>query len=125
MSKKISYAFKVQVAGGPAIGGSGSIEVDAIDELQVSLPATDPDTTMSVLVQPGNGAQVMVITSTAYEDITYAVDGGGSHILDGPHVLFGEGAVSLLGATQNTFAFTNSGPADATISILVGRNATS
>lgn len=125
MSKKISFAFRVQVAGGPAVGGTGAFEVEAIDELQVLLPATDPDTTVTAQVQPGDGAQMIVITSTIYEDISYTVDGGDSHELDGPHVLLGEGAVSLLGDTQNTFAFTNAGSADATVNILVGRNATS
>jgi hypothetical protein len=44
--------------------------------------------------------------------------------LDGPHVLIGAGAVALLGATQNSIEFTNGGSEDATVNILVGRDAT-
>lgn len=120
MSKKISWSFKVQVAGGPSLAASDTIEVDAYDVLEAVVAAGGSET---LNVQPGDDAQFLFIMSTSYKDMSYEVDGGSAVTLDGAHVLVGEGAVSLLGATQNEFKFTNGGGEDVTVSILVGRDA--
>ena len=57
-----------------------------------------------------------------HEDLSY--DLSGSPIaLDGPHVLIGAGAVSLLGGATS-LTFTNNTGADAVIEILIGRDST-
>lgn len=121
MSEEISWSLKVQVTGGPAITASDTIEVDGYDVLEAEVSAGG-STTLNV--QPGDGVQFLLITATAYEDLTYEVDGSGTSVtLDGAHVLIGEGAVSLLGSTQQQFVFSNAGAEDVTVSILVGRDA--
>jgi hypothetical protein len=118
--KKISWSLKVQVTGGPSVAASDTIEVDAYDVLEATVAAGDSET---INVQPGDDAQFLLITATSYKDMTYTVDGGSGITLDGAHVLIGEGAVSLLGSTQNQFVFSNAGTEDVTVSILVGRDA--
>ena len=123
MSEKISWSFKVQVTGGPSVVASDTLEVDAYDKIEAVIPAAGSAT---INVQPGDGAQFLLITATAYEDLTYEVDPSDDTTvvtLDAAHVLIGEGAVSLLGATQNQFVFSNASAADVTVSILVGRDA--
>lgn len=121
MAEKITWALNVQVTGGPKVAASNSMEVNAYDKVETVVPANDSAT---VDVQPGDGAKFLLVAAGAYENLTYVVDGGDPITLDGPHVLIGSGAVSLLGDTQNQFVFTNSGGEDLSVSILVGRNAT-
>jgi len=122
--KKISWSLKVQVTGGPSVAASDTIEVDGYDVLEATVSAGGSET---INVQPGDDAQFLLITATSYKNMTYEVDGSGTTVtLDGAHVLIGEGAVSLLGSTQNQFEFSNGGTGteDVTVSILVGRDAT-
>lgn len=122
MSPKISYSFTANVSDGPSLTASGSMDVEAYSEIEVTVPAGG---SVDVDVQPGSGGQMMVITGSDYTNLTYEVDGSGTSVtLDGPHVLIGSGAVALLGGTQNSIAFSNGGAEDATVHILVGRDAT-
>ncbi|HSJ58876.1 MAG TPA: hypothetical protein VLC95_16945 [Anaerolineae bacterium] len=122
MPEKINWTLNVQVTGGPKESASATIEVDGYDKIEAVIPAAGSAT---VEVQPGNGAMFLLITASAYNDLTYEVDESGNPVtLDGAHVLIGAGAVGLLGATQNAFEFNNNGAADVTVDILVGRNAT-
>ncbi len=123
MSHSLSWSVQAQVSDGPAISTSGNMSVDAYDALDATVPAGGG---VTVAVQPGDGCQALIITASSYESLTYEVDGSGVSVtLDGIHALIGSGAASLLGATQNSIAFTNSGAEDIDVSILVGRNATS
>lgn len=122
MPEKINWTLNVQVVGGPKVSGSDTIEVDAYDKIEAVVSAGGSAT---VDVQPADGAQFLLITASSYENITYEVDGSGTAVtLDGPHVLIGSGAVSLLGGTQNQFVFSNGGTEDVTVGFLVGRDAT-
>lgn len=122
MPETINWTLNVQVVGGPKVSASDAIEVDAYDKIEAVIPASDSAT---VDVQPGAGAQFLLITASSYEDLTYEVDASGTSVtLDGPHVLIGSGAVSLLGGTQNQFEFSNGGTEDVAVNILVGRDAT-
>ena len=123
MSEQINWTLNVQVVGGPKVSASATVVVDAYDKIEAVVPAGGSTT---VDVQPGDGAQLLIITADSYENLTYEVDGSGTTVtVDGAHVLFGSGAVTLLGNTQNQFVFANGGAADVTAEILVGRNATS
>ena len=123
MPEQINWTLNVQVVDGPKVSASDMVKVDAYDKMEAVIPAGGSAT---VAVQPGMGAQLLIITADSYEDLTYEVDGSGTTLtLDGALVLFGAGAVSLLGSTQNQFAFTNGGAEDVKVDILVGRNATS
>lgn len=122
MPNTITYSFTANVSGGPSLTESASVTVEAYDQIEVAVPAGDSTT---VDVQPGDGGQLLVITASDYVNITYAVDGSSTiRELDGPHILIGSGAVALLGATQNSIEFSNGGGDEATVCILVGRDAT-
>ena len=122
MPKTITYNFTANVSGGPSITASNTIDVEAYDHIEVTVPPSTPTT---VNVQPGSGGLLLIITASTYSSVTYTVDSSSTVVtLDGPHILVGAGAIALLGATQNDLVFTNGGSEDITVSILVGRDAT-
>jgi hypothetical protein len=109
MSEKINWTLNVQVVGGPKISASQTLIVDAYDKIDVVIPGGDSTTpgTATVEVQPGGSGQVqfLLITSSLYDaNLTYSVDGGSAIQLDAPQLLMGNGAIGLLGSTQNQFA---------------------
>lgn len=131
MPEKIVWTLNVQVVGGPKVSESQTIEVEAYDIIKVLVPGGDNATpgTATVEVQPGGSGQVkfLMITSNVYDaNLTYKVDGGTEIKLDALQLLVGNGAVGLLGSTQNQFAFSNKAGVNkpASIEILVGRKAT-
>lgn len=122
MSQTLNWSFKVQVAGGPTITLADALSVEAYDKIEVTVPGNG---TATVNIQPADGAKFLLISASDYASLTYVVDAGPNTVtLDGPHLLIGEGAVSLLGTTQNQIVFTNADPADVAISTFVGRKAT-
>jgi len=131
MSKVIQWKLNVQVAGGPGISASRSLEVEAYDLISVNVLAitSPPDTDKAVDVQPGEAGQVkfLAITSDRYgEGLTYKVNDAGnpSIALDQPQVLVGEGAVGLLDPAPTKLFFSTTLSQDASVQILVGRDAT-
>ena len=123
MSEQLKWSYSVQAVRGPAISGNGILEVDAYLKLNVTVPA---EGTLDVEVLPNGGGSVQLLVinpAKPSKDLTYIVNAVNVP-LDGPHVLIGAGAVSLLAATIGTLQFENAGAEDAEISILVGRDAT-
>ena len=132
MPEKINWTVTVQVVGGPKLSEARTLEVEAYDLLEVEVPDGD-DTTpgrVTVNVQPGGAGQVkfLMISSDLYHDaLTYTVDGDPTEVhLDDLQMFIGGGAVTLLGDTQNQFAFVNRANQGrpAFVKILVGRKAT-
>ena len=120
MAEKISWNYVSQALNGPSVSAAGELEVDAYDKLAVTIADT---TSQQVDLVPGGTVSLLVINpQTPSEDLTYDV-GGTDVPLDGPHVLIGAGAVSLLGGATS-LTFTNNSGADALIEILIGRDAT-
>lgn len=126
MSETLDWSFKAHISNGLTAVASGKMILSAQGKIVVTVPKKDGSAgTATVHVQPGDGGQFLLITSTVYEDLEYKVDSVTTpRVLDGAHILVGSGAVSLLGDTQNTFVFENNGTEDATVTILVGRDAT-
>lgn len=122
MPEIIKWNFVTQVLKGPSVSAKGSItDADAYDKFDVEL--NDTVTQAVNLVPAGASISVLVINpKTPDADLSYDL-GGNPVPLDGPHVLIGEGAVSLLGGATS-LTFTNSTGADAVIEILVGRDST-
>ena len=121
MSETINWNFVTQVLQGPSVSAAASInDVDAYDKFDITIADT---VTQTVNLVPADSISLLVINpKTPDEDLSY--DLSGSPIaLDGPHVLIGSGAVSLLGGATS-LDFTNNTGADAVIEILVGRDAT-
>jgi hypothetical protein len=124
----IVLTVSAEVASGPTVKESRTIEVDAYDKISVSVP--DGTTGMDVQLQPGatGSVRLLIVKSSEYGDaLKYKVDGGGTqYALDQPHVLVGAGAVSIFGAEPTKLTFDNALGAghDAQVQILIGRDAT-
>ena len=121
MSETIKWNFVTQVLKGPSVSAAASIdEIDAYDKFDINLADT---ATQAVNLTPAGNASLLVINPRIpHEDLSYDL-GGNDIALDGPHVLIGAGAVSLLGGATS-LTFTNATGADAVIEILIGRDST-
>ena len=120
MSETIKWNFVTQVLQGPRVSAAASISVDAYDKFDITIANT---VTQTVNLVPADSISLLVINpKTPHEDLSYDLSGS-PVALDGPHVLIGSGAVSLLGGATS-LDFTNSTGTDAVIEILVGRDST-
>jgi hypothetical protein len=126
MSNIIKWELSVQVGDGAKTTIMDGMEIAAIDQLKFVVDDTKP---FNALVQPAGigSAKFLFITASTYNDnLIYKVDSSAtSNKLNAPVFLTGDGAVSLLGSTQEKFEFTNNitPSTPVTISILVGRDA--
>ena len=125
MPHAINVRLSVTVDQGPQIATSRTLELDAYDTLDVTIPADG--NAHDVEVQPDDGAQIrlLALTASSYDPpLTWEADESGTQRqLDEPVVLAGASLASLLGSAANAIAFTNSGGTDQTVQILVGRQA--
>jgi hypothetical protein len=127
----ITWTVKAEVANGPSFNKSTTLNVEAYEKIDVVVPGGETDMEVSV---DGSGLQFLAIrvdqpaTLPAQTPLSYKVnDSGGDVIdLDQPvQLLVGSGAVGLLGVNAlDSLFFSNSGADNATVSILVGRDAT-
>jgi hypothetical protein len=130
MSVKIHWALNVQVDGGPRLSAADAVEVDAYDNIEVTVPkhANGQDGTAIVDVQPGAAADVMflLIQTDIYQGspLSYKVENSNKSVkLDAQQTLVGAGATGLLDGPPTKLNFSNAGLADASVRILVGRKA--
>jgi hypothetical protein len=126
----ITWTVKAEVANGPSFSKATNINVEAYEKIDVVIPAAEQDLEVTI---DGSGLQFLAIrvetpSPLVGSQLLYKVnDATGTEIaLDQPvQLMVGEGAISLLGATPlGSLFFTNDGADNATISILVGRDAT-
>jgi hypothetical protein len=123
MAEPLKWSFTAQAVRGPAVSGADALELDEYLKSTVTVPANG-NLKVEVLPGAGGSAQLLVINpAKPSKDLSYDA-GGGKVLLDGPHVLIGAGAVSLLGDPIGTLEFANAGAEDAEVSILAGRDAT-
>jgi hypothetical protein len=120
MGEKINWNYVVQALDGPSLSAAGNVEVDAYDKLEVTI--ADNATQQVDLVPSASMSLLIINPASPGEDLSYKVNGNDVK-LDGPQVLIGAGAVSLIGGATN-LTFTNNTGADAVIEILIGRDAT-
>ena len=131
MSVKINWSCNVQVINGPKLSGADTLEVDAYDNIEVTVPKKGQNNgTATVEVQPGAQTKVMflLIQAGTYQGapLTYKVDGSAKPAvrLDAQQLMIGSGAVGLLDGAPTKLNFENSGAADVPVRILIGRKAT-
>lgn len=137
MAQIIQWTSKVMVDGIAEMSLSRSISVEALDTIKITVLGSGslggPDTDKEVEVQPSTtGGQVkfLAITSDRFGDdtnfLSYKVNASGSPAitLDQPVILGGEGGVSILDPAPISLFFSSTIVQDATIHIVVGRDAT-
>jgi hypothetical protein len=127
----ITWTVKAEVAGGPSFNKATTLNVEAYEKIDVVIPGGETD--MEVTVD-GSGLQFLAIrveqpaTLPAQTPLSYKVNDAGADAidLDQPvQLLVGAGAVGLLGVNDlDSLFITNTGADNATVSILVGRDAT-
>ncbi len=133
MSESIRWSLNVQVTGGPKSTLGRTIDVHAYDKISVEIPAgtsgTDPGS-RNVEIQPAEEIgrlRLLLITTNQY-DVAVSVTAEGGTIgipLDGPLLLFSQGAIGLLGESPpQSLTFNNGLETPVKIDILVGRNVT-
>jgi hypothetical protein len=122
----IKYTVDIQIAGGPRLNFSDSVDVDAYDRIEVLIPGADAAAETVVEVQPGAQAGsvklLLVKAKPASEKLTFA--NGASNIGLQNAVLLGGGALDILAALPKQLKFKNGTGKDANVLILVGRDAT-
>lgn len=138
MAPKLSWTIKVPTPDQKTLDTSRSVDVEAYDQTNVSVPGNDPGTTtnptptVTANIQPSSqltDIHFVFISSDRYgPELTYSVSGTGGAtdvILDGPQLFAGAGMVNRLGAAPQTIVFKNEMGAgkDASVMILVGRTA--
>jgi hypothetical protein len=137
MTQNIQWASTVMVGGNTEMSLSRSLSVEAVDTIKVDVRGTStaggPDTDKEVEVQPGATAgqvKFLAITSDRFGDntnfLSYKVNSAAnpSLRLDQPITLAGTGAVSALDSAPTSLFFSSTLAQDATIHIVVGRDAT-
>jgi hypothetical protein len=123
MPEAIQWSYAMQVAGGPLLAAGDVLPVEAYDKLRIALAAGQEQ--QVDLAPAGSGAIQLVVIQPATPDakLTYEVNGEDVP-LDGPQIFVGAGAVSLLGDAASSISLKNGTGAEATVDILVGRDAT-
>ena len=122
----ISWKLDVSVAGGPSEAIAQSVSAEAYDKIEVELTDGAPEQTVEIGAATGD-VLYLLVTSTEYgSGLSYKVNATGnpSHVLDGPLQLAGSGAIGLLGFSPTALLFTNALGTNATVEILVARDAT-
>ena len=123
----VNWQFQAAIPGGPSVLlNQPGISIAAYDVavVDVGLGASG----VNVPIQPSSGAGdvvFLVVSSTVYDPgINYTVDAlPAAHVLDGPHVLLGSGAVGFLNssAPPQKLVFNNTSTRDASVQVVVGR----
>lgn len=123
----INWQFQAAIQGGPVLATNQPvIKVGGYDYIQVTVAAQTNN--VAVPIQPAAAAGdviFMAVVSDVYDPgVTYSVDAiGANHILDGPHLLIGSGAVSLLNnnAPPKLLTFNNTLTKPVDVQVIVGR----
>jgi hypothetical protein len=134
---QILVTTNLVIPNGPQLAFQQTLDVDAYDKIDVTVPAP-PDaaaTDLKVELQPGGAGQVKfiaIVSDWFGEKLAYKINKktADPRALDQPHLLAGAGAVSLFdnASPPTALFFSNSlSGADAKpakIQILIGRDAT-
>ena len=122
----LRYQLTVTLPDGPRRAVTDVLTVEAYDVFAVTLdpaPAAGATQTLQLLSAAAAAAATFVmITASVYQDVTYDVAASGTaRPLDGPHLLIGAGAVSLLPA-PTTITLVNASAEPRAVEILIGRD---
>ena len=123
----INWQFQAAIPGGPSVLlNQPSITVAAYDVAAVDIPAGSSNFDIPIQPSSSTGDVIFLVVSSSVYDpgINYTVDAlTAAHVLDGPHVLLGGGAVSFLNssAPPQALKFNNTLTKDINVQVVVGR----
>ncbi len=129
MSNNITWQFQATIPGGPAFTlNQPNIPFEAYDVVALTIPASTSNVAVAIQPSAGAGDVVFLVVSSSQYDagVSYTVDAvGTSHVLDGPHLLVGSGAVSFLNsaASPQKLTFNNTLTKDINVQVVTGRKA--
>jgi len=112
MSEAIDINTTLQIANGPTVALTDALSPDAFAKGGCTIKNGG---TAEVALHPvtAEDPTLLAVYSSAYDpQITYAIDGGASGVLDHPLVLIGGSAVKLLFTGSQTLKVTNGTKAD-------------
>ncbi len=130
MPEIINLNIKIDVVDGPKLSEIQNIEVEAYEKLTIKLEKKVSD--IEVDIQPGGEGQVKFLMIKIENPEQYGKEvkykltkpaADPKFVLDRPLILFGLGAISLLGPPKKLY-FTNDWEGEVQLQILVGRDAT-
>lgn len=123
-TEKAVFTIKVQIPNGPGLEIAHDIPVHAYGKFSAVVTAGATDTPVSLPWGADAAARFLVIKpAKAAATLSYKANDSAStevFVLDGPHVLCGSGAVKMLAEQPLKLFFSNSGPADMAVEILIG-----
>ena len=126
---ELSRTVSVKVSGGASVTATADKQtVEATDSLEIVVPAGATDQIVDLHPGAVKNLRLLVIQASAYgTDLTYKVSDGtdrsGPVALDAPQVFSG-GSASVFGHDPLKLELSNAGNTDATVRILVARDAT-
>lgn len=108
-----------------------TLAAEGSDRISVVVPAGESDMEVSLVTGAIEDIQLFSIEADEYQEssvdvLSYKIHDAGnpSIVLDKPVLINGVGAVALLGDPLDKIFLSNSGAADKTVSIIVGRDVT-
>lgn len=123
-TEKAVFTIKVQIPNGPGLEIAHDIPVHAYGKFSAVVTAGATDMPVSLPWGADAAARFLVIKPVkAAATLSYKANDSAStevFVFDGPHVLCGSGAVKLLAEQPLKLFFSNSGPADMAVEILIG-----
>jgi hypothetical protein len=127
MANNVTWQFQAAIPGGPAFTlNQPNIPIGAYDVSTLTVPASTSNVPVPIQPSSASGDVVFVVVSSSIYDpgVNYSVDALAiAHVLDGPHVLMGAGAVSFLNNTAppQKLTFNNTLTKDINVQVVVGR----
>lgn len=132
MATNVSWKLNLEIQSGPKVLITNSVQVDAFDRIEVTVPDTTASPTATTVdVQPSAAGKVklLLIRSNRYgDDLTYRVHDNTTdeRALNDAIFLAGTGSLNLLedpSAPLDKLLITNTTGQDVVIEIIVGRTA--
>lgn len=129
MPESLILTTAILVPNGPKISINQTLTLDAYDKVDIVIAAGAAGKVVELLPSTASGRVLfLMVVSTWYgEKLSYKVNTptGTSFTLDQPHLLMGKGALAMLDiAAPEELLFDNTDTKDATVQILIGRDAT-
>ncbi|WP_417067302.1 hypothetical protein [Niveibacterium terrae] len=121
-TEKLVIAARLNIPNGPELSLDTEIPVSGYGKFCALIAAGAVDFALPLPWAQSLAPQFLAIKATR-QGLSYKLNDAAStetYLVDGPHLLFGSGALGLLGAHPVTLYFTNGGTTDIAVEVLIG-----